>query len=217
MSNDFLPKSKTGLQLWLNNFVTVAGSNLVPLTLTTTDMTTLTALQSAFNSSVNGVETAKANLKSAVAAETTATKNVTADVRSLVRRIQISQGATPALKEQLGINPRNTPKTRTPPVTPTGLVVDTGGTRNQYADLEPHRQQAQHHFHHRSPRIGNTGPFFQVGSTPRIKFAHTGEKAGTQITYRVIASRSGQGSLPSQEVTVNAPVSAPVLTLSKAA
>ena len=216
MSNDFLPKSKTGLQLWLNNFVTVAGSNLVPLTLTTTDMTTLTALQSAFNSSVNGVETAKANLKSAVAAETTATKNVTADVRSLVRRIQISQGATPALKEQLGINPRNTPKTRTPPVTPTGLMVDTGGSGTNTLIWNRTGNKPNTTFIIEA-RVGNTGPFFQVGSTSRIKFAHTGEKAGTQITYRVIASRSGQGSLPSQEVTVNAPVSAPVLTLSKAA
>ena len=142
MPDDFLPRKKGDLLTWTNNFVLVANANLTTIGLAAADMTALTAAQTNFTNSINGVYAAKAALKGAVQAEKTATKALSNLVRSDVRRIQTVAAVTPTLKGQLGINPRTTVKSHEPPVTPTGLQAEGYSNGVNSLTWEPRREQA---------------------------------------------------------------------------
>ena len=225
MSTDYIPGSKPAMQIWAANFVSVCSANQATLGLTSSDMMTLTGLQSSFVSGVAGVKTAKQALKAAVANETLVTKSFTGDIRGLVRRFQTNPAVLAPLKESLGINPRNTPKNRTPPVTPTGLAVEGASTgvntvkwkRSGNKPSTIFRIQAQ---------VGTSTQFVEVGSTAALTFDHTGQTPGVKVAYRVVAYRAKQASVPSTQVVVynggasagaTTGTTAPALTLQKAA
>ena len=216
MSNDYLPKGKTQLQAWLNNFNTVANTNMTALGLTAADMTALTGAASGLSTSISVMKTAKASLKAASQGELSATKTVNGTVRGVVRRIQSNAAVAPALKASLGINPRNAPKNHAPPVTPTGLTAEgfSTGVNSVKWNRAGNKQntifvvQAQ---------VGAAGDWVEVGSKNATKFDHVGQTPGVKVAYRVLATRAGMASVPSPAVTLYGAPTTVALTLSKAA
>ena len=222
---DYIPSGKPELQIWGANFVSVCSANQAVLGLTTSDMTTLNTLQTTFNTTVGSVKNAKNSLKSAVAAEANATKSFTGDIRSLVRKFQTNPAVLAPLKESLGINPRNKPKNRTPPITPTGLMVEGFSTGVNTVKWKRSGNKPNTIFRIQA-QTGTSANFVEVGSTNALTFDHIGQTPGVKIAYRVVAFRAKQASVPSTEVVVynggasasaTTGTAAPALTLQKAA
>ena len=107
MSNGFLPDSDAALQTWLTTFLNVANANLAILGLTPGDLAALAGEQGTFSSQLVMVDTDKKALKAAVTSKEVTHKLIAANARALAKRIQGNAAITPALKAQLGLNPRN--------------------------------------------------------------------------------------------------------------
>ena len=216
MADDFMPRGKTQLLAWLNNFNAVASANMATLGLTAADITAISGASGGFSSSIGVVKTAKANLKAATQGELGATKTVNTTIRGVVRRIQSNAAVAPALKASLGINPRTAVKNHAPPVTPTGLTAEAFSTgvntvKWNRAGNKPNTIFAV------QAQVGAAGDWVEVGSVTATKFDHVGQTPGMKTAYRVVATRAGMRSVPSPSVTVyGAPVTV-TLTLSKAA
>ena len=216
MGNDFMPKGKTELMAWLANFNNAASGQMAALGLAAADMTALSNVATALNYSVAGVKTAKANLKAATQTETNATRSVSTTVRAIVRRIQANPAVNATQKASLGINPRNTPKNHTPPVTPTGLTAEAFSTgvnslKWNRAGNKPNTVfiiEAQ---------IGASTQWVEVGAPTATKFDHIGQTPGVKVAYRVVASRAGMASVPTPAVTLYGASTTVTLELAKAA
>ena len=141
MNNDYLPDREADLQIWVNNFATVAQTNMTALGLTAGDMTALAGYQGGYGTSLNLITTAKASLRSATKGKNGAMKGLTTEVRALVRKIQGNPAVSVALKASLGINTRDTPRVNTPPTDADQPCGDAGRRRNQQPEMEPQRQQ----------------------------------------------------------------------------
>ena len=201
MPDDYLPKKKGDLNAWTTNFISVATANVTTLGFSTGDIATLNSNQAAYNTALNSVETAKGMLKAAVQAEKTATKTMTNTIRTDVRRIQINPAATPALKGQLRINPRTAPKNHTPPITPTGLMVEgfATGVNSLKWDRAGNKPDTIFEIH---AKIGESANFAGVGAVTATKFDHVRQTPGVKVVYRVVALRAGRSSEPSTGATV---------------
>ena len=216
MQNDYLPKPDAEFQLWLANFVTVAGANTAALGLLPADITALSGAQSTFGGNLGQMKAMQASAKSAVANKDTSRKTVNNQVRSIVRRIQSNPAVTVALKNQLVINPRNTPKTHTSPAQPTSLLAspDTSGVNSLAWNRNGNKPTTTFVI---EAMLGASTTFEQIGTTTKTKFDHTGQTPGVKVTYRVTAERADMSSLPSQSVTVYGAPTTLTLTLQKAA
>ena len=214
MSTDYLPGSDAEFQLWLANFVTVAGANVTALGLVAADITALSGAQATFGGSLGQMKAMQASAKAATTTKEVSRKAVNNQVRTLVRKIQGTATVTAALKNQLNINPRNTPKTHTPPAQPTYLLAspDTSGVNSLAWDRNGNKPATTFVI---EAMLGASTTFEQIGTTTKTRFDHTGQTPGVKATYRVIAERADMSSLPSQSVTVyGSPVT---LVLQKAA
>ncbi len=214
MPDDYLPNNDAEFQLWLANFVTVAGANTAALGLLPADVTALSGAQSTFGGNLGQMKAMQASAKAAVATKITSRKAINNQVRTLVRRIQGNPAVSVALKNQLVINPRNTPKTHTPPAQPTSLLAspDTSGVNSLAWNRNGNKPSTTFVI---EAMLGASTTFEAVGTTTKTRFDHTGQTPGMKATYRVIAERADMNSLPSQAVTVyGSPVT---LVLQKAA
>ena len=216
MPDDYLPSAGAEFQLWLANFVTVAGANVAALGLLPADITALSGAQATFSGNLGQMKAMQASAKSAVANKDTSRKTVNNQVRSIVRRIQSNPAVTVALKNQLVINPRNKPKTHTPPAQPTSLLAspDSSGVNSLAWNRSGNKPTTTFVI---EAMTGTATTFEQIGVTTKTKFDHTGQTPGVKVTCRVTAERADMSSLPSQSVTVYGAPTTLTLTLQKAA
>ena len=216
MQNDYLPKPDAAFQLWLANFVSVAGGNVTALGITAADVTALSGAQATFSGNLGQVKTMQAAAKSAVSAKDGSRKTANAQVRSLVRKIQGNPAVTVALKNQLNINPRNTPKTHTPPAQPTQLLAtpDVSGVNRLNWNRNGNKPTTTFVIEAMS---GAATAFEPIGTTTKTKFEHTGQTPGVKVTYRVVAERADMSSVPSLPASVYGAPTTVTLTLQKAA
>ena len=216
MQSDFLPRGKNELLAWLGQFNTVARDEREVLGLDEEDIGVLREAQARFAAALDSMETAKGMVKSAAQAELSAEQNISDTVREIVRRVQAKKGVAPALKAQLGINPRTAVRNHAPPVTPTNFLV-TGGS-NGVNKLNWNRAgNKPNTIFVIEAAAGTAGKFAEVGSTSATRFDHSGQTPGMKITYRVTARRAGMSSLPSGSVTLYEPEAAPLTALRQAA
>ena len=217
MPNDnYIPTIEQNRVAWFNNFVTVATANVTLLAFTPGDMTALNGTVGGYNTAVNIGITSRTAYHASTKSKIAANKTVTANVRSLVRRIQSNPAVTPALKTQLQINPRTTPRTKTAPIAPTGLLAtpDADGTNTLTWNGNGNKARTTYLI---EALIGSATTFAFVGDTTAQRFAHTGQTPGVTVVYRVTASRARMRSAPSQTAAVYNHSPAPALTLLKAA
>ena len=169
-----------------------------------------------FTGDVAQLNTAKVQMKSATQNKNTARKKAIADARALARRVQSNPAVTPALKSNLGLNPKTNKPGAVTPITPVGLMAE--GYSNGVNELKWNRNG-----NHPSTvflveaLIADAPDFVQIGGVTATKFTHSGVTPGQKITYRVVARRRNVYSDPS-DVAVLYPYSkTPALQLLKAA
>ena len=217
MTNDnYIPTIEQNRVAWFNNFVTVATANVTLLAFTPADMTALSGGVGGYSTAVNIGITTRTAYHAATKSKITANKTATATVRGLVRRVQSNPAVTPGLKVQLQINPKTTPRTKTAPVTPTGLLAtpDADGTNTLTWSGNGNKRNTTYII---EAMIGSATSFVYVDDTTAQRYAHTGQTPGVTVVYRVTASRAKMKSAPSQTAAVYLHSPAVFLTLSKAA
>ena len=215
-SDDYLPTIEQNRLAWFNNFVTVATANVTLLAFTPTDLTALNGNVGGYTTAVNISTTTRTAYHAANKNKTTANKTVTANVRSLVRRVQSNPAVTPAMKTQLQINPRTTPRTHTAPIAPTGLLASPNADGTNTLTWNGNGNKARTTYLIEA-LMGSATNFVYVDDTTAQRYAHTGQTPGVTVVYRVTASRAKMKSVPSQTAAVYLHSPAAFLTLSKAA
>jgi hypothetical protein len=201
MTTDFLPNKDSALSKWLDDFTGSLANYQSTLGITTAQMLQINQDKTTFQTALADVSAAKNTLKTNVTGKRTARQKAEDDVRALAKLIQGNPNATPTIKSALGLNPGNTPREHTLPVTPT--VVTATAASNGVNTLRWHRNgnkpttvfivEAQ---------IGDSTAWVQAGSTLKTTLALPGNVPGQRVNYRVIASRNERTSAPSETITV---------------
>jgi hypothetical protein len=131
-----------------------------------------------------------------------------ANARALAKRIQIHPGVPDSLKLQLGINAGSGARTNTPPVTPETLVAkpNANGT-NALKWQKMGNKQNTSFVVFAKPITSLAGAqtdtdWEMVGTTTKAAFAHKGVTPGESMAYKVLATRAGNSSDPSEPATV---------------
>jgi hypothetical protein len=200
-AEDYIPKPDAELPPYLNNFVTYANANLVALGLVAADVTPISTGATSYQTALNAVETAKEALKQAVIAKDTAKKTVTTNLRTTARKLQANPVVTPAQKAALGLTPRTGQRSHVEPSMPDSVLAEGnangtnlirwGRSKNPLGTIFVVEVQ--------NPK---TGDWHQVGAVSTLRFKHTGQTPGVFQVYRVIATRAGRQSEPSQAASV---------------
>jgi hypothetical protein len=142
---DYLPGPDSNYAAWVENFRTYAAANLAALGLTAPDLAPVTAGETAFDSALAAHITAKNAAMAAKQAKDFARRDLTADIRPLVRRIQANPNVTDAQRAALGItipdvNPTPVGPPATRPVTSITLGQRLQHTLNFVDELTPTRR-----------------------------------------------------------------------------
>ena len=196
-TQDYIPANDAKAEAWLNNFVTVAEANKTVLTLTASDLLTLTNEVADYTNAASGQISAHNAYKSAVTMKKGSRKIVVGDVRTLVRKIQGVPGVPPELKQSLGINPRTTPRTKTAPITPTNVQVSGDETGLNELTWDGMGNKPGTNFIIEESVTGAAGTYTFVASVTATRYRQEGQTPGKTVWYRVTATRAGKGSAPS--------------------
>lgn len=188
MSNDYLPKKEQDLKEWLANFSSIVSTHVQELGLTTQQVTQIGENYSSVAAGLAAVTSAKNTAKSKVVAKEGVVKDAIASTREIVHQIQGNANVSPELKQLLKINTHETPRTNTPPVTPTDLqakpfINGTNRLKWKAGDNKPNTRYVIEY------RVGNTGAYSYLANTAATKYNHTGQTLGVLVWYRVRAER----------------------------
>lgn len=126
MSSDYIPSSDSDFNTWLKNFNQYANANLAALGLVAADLAPLQTASTAWDTAYSDNITAQGAAQGARQTKDTARKDVEAQARPLVQRLQTAPTVKDSHRESLGMNVRST--TRTAAVAPTSrpvVMIDT--------------------------------------------------------------------------------------------
>lgn len=205
---DYLPNKELDLQVWLNNFTTVAATNTTTLGITTAQIAVIQDDSTEFGDDLTLLAAAKAAYEGALQAKITARRQTESDVRALVRHIQNNPGVSDSLKAQLGINVPNPVRNKTAPVMPVEVqaIPEATGVNTLKWSKAGNKTTTQYVILAKTltngARVSDETGWNIVGQTTRAKFAHAGVTPGVPMAYKVMAARADQASLPSLPATV---------------
>jgi len=125
MPADYIPRSDSEFDVWLNNFTNYVVANLVLLGLLPADGTALQSARDDFNAAFTANIAAQATAQGARAAKDSARSITEEYVRGLVARLQASPDVDDQERESMGITVRDTTSTARPvPTTPPIAIVN---------------------------------------------------------------------------------------------
>lgn len=201
MSNrDFIPKEDGNLVGWFNNFATQCDSYSTLLGLTAAEVASIEAASSNFSTAWNGMNTAHAAAKEATTNKNTVRRNSVSLARQFAREFKANPTVPESLLEALGVvgSGGTTPVV---PVTALSGVGQSDGVNQLRWNRNGNSQGTTFVVEY---RIGTVGDWLFAGVTSRTRFSHTNQQPGVEISYRVIASRSGVNSVPCSPVVLYA-------------
>ena len=198
---NFYPTNDADFAVWLGNFITIANVNLIPLGLTAADITALTALKTDLDAKVAAANAARATAVSATAALKASRKNANIQASFRGKAITANPNVANSIKEQLGLNVRDTILTPIIPLVPAGVVAQAfaNGTHVVSWSANGNKGGTQYLV---EAKFGNATAFTFVNVTTKTKLEHTGQTPGVRVVYRVKARRGDNESGYSGEAIV---------------
>lgn len=197
-SQDFIPSDDGNLVNWYSNFAQQCDSYSTILGLTAAEVTAIENNASSFDTAWKTSGAAKQAAKEAVAQKDTVRRNVVSAARALAREFKTNPAVTPAIQAALGIT-TTTPPIAVTPVTDVIGVGQSNGVNQLSWNRNGNRSGTTFVVEY---RIGNAGDWNFAGVTTRSKFSHTGQTPGQEVWYRIISSRAGVNSVPSDPEAV---------------
>lgn len=214
MSSENIPRKDAEYAPWIINFASVATANATILNLTVGEASTLTVMANAFEGAQTDSVAKKAALKGATATKKGLRAGTEQLFRSTAKVIAANTGITPDLKAELGLNVLPTP---VGPVVPVIDLAVSGFANGENKLVWKRNGNAQGTFFRIEAKFGASSVWTFVANTTRIRYVHTGQTPGVQVTYRVISQRGEVVSGPSNEAVVYSSSEAEVVNLSLAA
>ena len=216
MKSDFLPSKPLEVAQWLGNASTVANANLAAMGLVAADVTALTGAKTTLDTTIANVTAAKDAYHAAVVARKTALKAAGVTARAVSKKVQAAPACPANIKKQAGFNVRAIPQKQVVPKTPANLVAtgyDNGTNLLTWntAGNKPgtiYRVEA---------KLLDERAYTIIGTTTKSRLELPNNTPGTQVVYRVCATRTTLESGFSNVAIVYSGYSAPTLQMSKAA
>jgi len=198
---DYIPSEDTKIPPFANTFTTYATANLLALGLVAGDVTPISTGSTALQTAINNADVAKQAYRQAIQAKIAARKTVVTAIRITARKVQSNPAVSPAQKAALGITPRTNARTKHKPITPQNVlaVANADGTN----EIRWNRSGNVYGVVFMIEARTIADPVWkQVGAVTGVRFKHTDQTPGVAQSYRVLASRNGQISVPSQSAGV---------------
>ncbi|MCX6153094.1 MAG: fibronectin type III domain-containing protein [Candidatus Kapabacteria bacterium] len=208
-TGDFVPQKEGDLLPWLDNFIAIGTANLATLGMSTTIITNLTTLKSAFATNFTAAEAKQLEAKAATENKNLAKKAVINEIRVNVKQIQAKPGVPANLKAQLGITVPGSQPAPPGPVPPLALVAlaQSNGINSLNWNRNGNTQNTLFIIEYRH---AVTQPWQMAGTTLKATFDHLNQTPGYTLYYQVKAQRNEMTSPPSNEVIVYAEGAGPV-------
>lgn len=192
--SDYLPSRETDYVVWLDTFARVAAANADVLGFSPEQIALLAANHADVSSNIAAVDETRKLLRGLVSRKNetiAATQDVT---RAFVALVQSNRAVSTNLKDELGVNPRTTPRSTAPPSPPHDLTAtpSLGGTTLLRWKRGENASDRTRFIIEAS--VGDDAHYAYIGSTSRTKFKHTGQAFGVLVWYRVRAERSTKAS-----------------------
>ncbi len=200
-ASNYLPTDDDTLSQWLQNFLAVARERRADLRLTVAELNALQTGTGVFDSKTRAAYDAHVAALAATVARAQARKAVVAQARALVKRLQTTPGMDDVLRVQLkiavtqkrrGVIPVFTPAVLSAAVRPDmsiGLKWERGG--NTYGTGYVVERES-----------GDGGAWTMLRQVTATRFVDETLPPGVNATYRVLATRGKQTSMPSNEARV---------------
>ncbi|MCX6155645.1 MAG: hypothetical protein NT007_15940 [Candidatus Kapabacteria bacterium] len=210
MPRDYVPAKDTDLQLWMGPFTSIMSVNLSTLGLVSGDLTSITALKTAFDASMTDYELKRDAAAAATQAKDAARIALVAKARELAQKIQANVSVSSAMKASMGLTVSGSqPPTPTVPFPPMDLV---------YEILQPGAYSLKWKangnksgiLYSLEAKYGTSANFVSVVTITKTKFIHDNQPPNQKVTYRVRAQHGTLFSLPSNMVVINDGGSSPV-------
>lgn len=193
MPKDYLPDREKDLLVWFETFASVASTHVQELGLTPAQVTQIGLNHSTVAADIASVDAMKKALKGKVGQKKQTIRAAETSTREIVNQIQANLNVSVNLKDQLGINPHDTPHTNTPPAPPTDLKVfpDINGTNTLKWQRGDNKTGTRFVI---EAMLGGSNTYTYIASTSKTRFEHTGQALGVLVWYRVRAERSDMAS-----------------------
>ncbi|MCX6153718.1 MAG: hypothetical protein NT007_06130 [Candidatus Kapabacteria bacterium] len=205
---DYIPKRDTDLQLWMEPFSSIMGTNLTTLGLLSGDYTAISTLKSNFDAAMTDFEMKRDAASAATQAKDAARASLVAKARELAQKIQKNVSVSESLKASMGLTVAGShPPPAAVPFPPIDLVYDV---------LQPGAYQlkwkangnASGTLYSLEARYGTATTFVSVVTITKTKFIHDNQPPNQKVAYRVRAQHGTLFSLPSNIVIINDAVGA---------
>lgn len=214
MSSVKIPATDPLFLQWIENFAAVATANATALGFTTGQTTNMTALATAFATAYEESQAIKVTAKSKTAAKDTMREASEGLFRGFAKMVNSNFNVSNELKAELGITV--TPVSPSPVQVPVDLTVvgiSTGVNKLAWKS-NGNRPSVSYIIECKLPDQV-VWSFAAVSST--LKYQHTGQLPGQQISYRVSAQRAGVQSVPCPPVVAYSDLESETVFLSQAA
>jgi hypothetical protein len=200
---DYIPKPDGEAVAYTETLITALESDEAAYGITAAQSLALRAAHTDFENSLNVSNTKKGEAQIAVADKDTKRTALEAALRPIVAQIQVNPVVTDPLRVAAGIPIRDTVRTFSNPVTPSGLVAtaDAAGTNSLKWSGAGNSTGIQFVV---EAKIGAAPEFSTVDVVTATTYRHTGRTPGQQVVYRVRARRGSALSDPSNVATVYA-------------
>jgi hypothetical protein len=200
---DYIPKPDGESQSYTDVLIAALELDEAAFGITVAQSLALREAHTRFEDALNAANTAKGAAQVAVAAKDTARTALEQLLRPIVAQIQVNPAVTDADRVAAGIPIRDTTRTFSAPVTPSGLVAtaDAAGTNLLKWSGAGNSTGIQFVV---EAKVGSALEFSTVDVVTATTYRHTGRTPGQQVVYRVRARRGSALSDPSNVATVYA-------------
>jgi len=198
---NFYPTNDAEFSVWLGNFITIANTNLIPLGLVAADITALNVLKTDIDARILAATAAREAAKAATAALKLSRKNANIQASFRGKAITANPNITNALKEQLGLNVRDTTPTPINPTIPAEVVAEAFANGTNVISWKANGNKGGTQYLVEA-KFGTAASFTFVNVTTKTKLEHLNQTPGVRVVYRVKARRGDNESGYSNDALV---------------
>lgn len=183
------------------NFVTICAEQASTLGLTAAQVSGLQGTLNNYGSSLTNLETKVQEKEAAVTSKDQAKETFQDLIRSYAKKFRANTAIPDELLSQLAVAPHTVKRTKTAPAQPVSLIAtpDAAGVVTLTWEKNGNNSGTTYQIQTQEP---GASAWTIVGTTTRAKFVFTGNPVGSELSFRIVATRRELFSQPSLPVTI---------------
>lgn len=212
MANNYHKLTDGQLNELFKGFLDVVGAAPVTYGVTAGNITALTNYQEQFGDAITGLVVARAAAKGATQTRDTTRQDALVFFSQLLATIYHNPSVTDTMLADAGLAPRDTNRTKKVPYQPTNLnaVPTPSGTVTLTWEANGNTYGVAYVVEYQAPGA-ETWNF--LGTSFKRRETYSGFAPGTEVWFRVTATRNSLNSEPSYPASIYTPASVPALKI----